>query len=198
MSRFAKLKNITKPIKTKNTVWSTKVFSSHCGASTGQERLGQRNGMIFCTHGICVWIIEPVPWNFFRVEELHDSIREVCFLHCRFTCFFFPCRTLSAENTCVESSSNISSPRAPTTNSGHKTENFLQVQSSRQVVRWDVLLPTFLNFFCSMAKLLPHCLRDACKSYSHWYVRTIFFPASAFTLGAPTGVRVDSTWLQVK
>jgi len=95
-----------------------------------RARLGQRNGMIFfCTHGICVWIIGPVPWNFFRVKEVHDSIREVCFLHCRFTC-----RTLSAENTCVESSSNISSPRAPTTNSGHKTENFLQVQSSQQLV----------------------------------------------------------------
>ena len=26
-----------------------------------QARIGQRNGMIFCTSGICVWIIGPVP-----------------------------------------------------------------------------------------------------------------------------------------
>ena len=29
-----------------------------------QARIGQRNGMIFCTSGICVWITGPVPVEF--------------------------------------------------------------------------------------------------------------------------------------
>ena len=48
-----------------------------------QARIGQRNGMIFCTRGICVWITGPVPvefllghrsvWLFFCLAVASDS-----------------------------------------------------------------------------------------------------------------------------
>ena len=45
-----------------------------------QARIGQRNGMILCTSGICVWITGPVPEQFLPVREVYDSILEICFL----------------------------------------------------------------------------------------------------------------------
>ena len=38
---------------------NSKVYSSHSGLH--RARIGQRNGMIFCTSGICVWITRSVP-----------------------------------------------------------------------------------------------------------------------------------------
>lgn len=66
---------------------------------------------------------------------------------------------------------------------------------ARNAVQWDALLPTFPHVF-SMQILLPRFLKDARKLYSHsciQYIHTLFFSASAFTLGSPTGVGADLT-----
>ena len=71
----------------------------------------------------------PRQWNFFfLVKEMHDSILEFRFLHCKFTC-----RTLGEEDTCMATTSNISSAWTPATNLGHEIGNALQVQGFGQL-----------------------------------------------------------------
>ena len=93
-----------------------------------RAQLGQHNGMISYMSGICAWITGPTPVEFFLVKEMHDSILELRFLHCNFTC-----RTLGEEDTCMATTSNISSAWMPATHLGHEIGNVLQVQGCGQL-----------------------------------------------------------------
>ena len=92
-----------------------------------RAQIGQHNGRIFCMSGICVDHV-PRKWNFFLVKEMHDSILAFRFLHCKFTC-----RTLGEEDTCMATTSNISSAWTPAANLGHEIGNVLQVQGCGQL-----------------------------------------------------------------
>jgi len=96
-----------------------------CIAGPSPAPIDQHNGMIFCTtRGSLV----PCQRNFFLVNRMHDSILEFRFLHCKFTC-----RTLGAEDTCMETTSNISSAWTPATNLGHEMGNVLHVPGFGQL-----------------------------------------------------------------
>ena len=133
---------------------------------------------------------------------MHDSVREVCF-------FTFQIYLPNAE--CGEHLRGIQFQHIVPAGAHHKlrtqTGEFsastkLSVTGTLlREMRSDGMLclrPTFLNFFCSTSKLLPHCLRDACKSYSHWCVRTFSFPPPPLHWARLRALGVDSTWLQVK
>ena len=115
--------------KTFGEVWRSvsKTCSLHCGASTG-HRLVSTVAWYFAWVEFARGSLVPCQRNFFLVKEMHDSILEFRFLHCKFTC-----RTLGEEDTCMETTSNISSAWTPTTNLGHEIGNFLQVQGFGQL-----------------------------------------------------------------
>ena len=81
--------------KTFGEVWRSvsKTCSLHCGAST-RHRLVSTMAWYFACVEYARASLVPRQWNFFLVKEMHDSILEFRFLHCKFTC-----RTLGEEDT---------------------------------------------------------------------------------------------------
>ena len=108
-------------------------------------------------------------WNFFLVREVCDSIR----------------RTLGEESTGVESTSTKSFPWAPTTKLGHRTGNFLQVQSFGQLgkccEKCDSMgcfasdFPTFV-FHVNAAATFPKRCLQVVQSFGCSYIYFVFLP----------------------
>ena len=141
--------------KTFGEVWRS-VFENLFVALWGLHRpqIGQHNGMIFCMSGnmrVDHW--SPRQWNFFLVKEMHDSILEFRFLHCK---IYLPNAGWGG-HLHGNHIQTYSSAWTPATNLGTRNwKCFCRYKAlgnweivARNAARWDSLLPCFLDF-CSM------------------------------------------------
>ena len=107
--------------------WETKLQLGACWKGRWWPETGHK--LVSTMAWYFAWVentrgsLVPCQRHFFLVKKMHDSILEFRILHCKFTC-----RTLGEEDTCMETTSNISSAWTPT-NLGHEIGNVLQVQS---------------------------------------------------------------------
>ena len=140
--------------KTFGEVWRSvsKICSLHCGASTG-HRLVSTMAWYFAWVEYARGSLVPCQRNFFLVKEIHDSILEFRFLHCKITC-----RTLGVFLL-----------------HGNHVQHILRVDARNKLGtrNWTCFAGTRL---WAIGKLFWRSVRDACRLYRIWhFLLYIFF-----------------------